>query len=229
MHNAVLLITLLLALPSWAANPPCTPVKKRPASPCCRCPSDPAIPLLTEQIGHLQQAVPGLTAAVTSLATATHNVSQAMTKPPPTPAPLAPFSRSDWLTLMAIIIALSAYMASLRWLLIDKYGRAKRKLCHLKSLPEDEMRARRIAQLTEDMQKHQQKIRAISWVDFTLAFPLFAIVYILFAPYLCQPAFSAPFIATLTFVVALLLLLRRHIREWKKTFNTWRKPEVICK
>lgn len=228
MRNAVLLITLLLALPGWAANPPCTPVKKRPASPCCACPSDPAIPQLTEQIGHLQQSVPGLTAAVTTLATATHNVGQAMTKPPPSSAPLAPFSRSEWLTLMAIIIALSAYLASLRWLLIDKYGRAKRKLCYLKSLTEDAARTQRIAQLNADMQKHQQKIRAISWVDFTLAFPLLAIVYLLFAPYLCQPAFTAPFIASLFFVVAILLLVARHVREWKKTFNAWRKPGVIC-
>ena len=228
MRNAILLITLILAWPAWAAGPTCTPIKKRPATPSCRCQPDPAIPHLTEQIGRLQQSVPGLTAAVITLATATDKVSQAMTKPPTPSALLSPFTRSEWLTLMAIIIALSAYLASLRWLLIDKYGRAKRKLCYLKSLPEDATRTKRIAQLNGDMQKHQQKIRAISLVDFTLAFPLLAIVLQLFGPYLREPAVNAPFIASLFFIVAIFLLVWRHLREWLKTLKAWLRPEVDC-
>ena len=231
MRNSILLIPLIFYVPGLSAAHPQSVTTKCSSPPtCCVSNTDIATRLLADNVGALQQSVLTLTTAVNNLGTATEKASKAVANlPAPPPTTPKPLGQDGWLTLMAIIIALSAYLATLRWILIDKLGRARRRVCYLRGQPENADRKERIDQITHEMQKHQRKIREISWVDFTLALPLLTIVYMLFSPYLCEPEWSAPFIAALFFVVAIFLLVGRHVGEWLKTIKAWANFEVVCK
>lgn len=232
MRSFALLILLAFLVPGVAvAHPPCVINKQVPSKPRCVNKTDVAIHQLADNVGGLQQTVPGLTAAVNRLATATE---QAQIKPPPPVRP-EPFDLGDSLTLMAIIIALSAYLASLRLGLIGRCGRLTRMSDYLaaelvkEGIKSDDVTRinQRLDGMRNDMREHQARIRAISLIDAVLAVPMLMLVWRIFAPYLCESAATGPFFIALFFVTAIVLLLIGHGREWLKTLGYWVKPPKI--
>lgn len=74
-----------------------------------------------------RQSMPGLTSAANTVATVTEEADK---NPVPLSrtGPAEELDSGDWLAVLAMAIALSAYMAALRWTLIGKYGEATTRI-----------------------------------------------------------------------------------------------------
>ena len=232
MRKVIAGISLIILLPYVSgANADC-PATKKPGrltrSPIKICP--PLIPLV-DQVKSFQGSLLGLTAAVNKLATATEDEAKGQSKSALS-QPLSKdlFDNGGWLTMMAIIIALSAYMAALRLSLIDKSGRAtRRKKLIMDNIKRLEWQEWRVIQLTAERAKldklqteiikYQEVIRRISFVDFILGVSLVSTIIRLFGPHLCPPQFSAVYIAIVSFVLAVAVFIYLHVREWIKTIG----------
>jgi len=238
MLKTIVLVTLFVISPYASgahAHCPTVPKKDNTNRP------HPELQQLVIEIHALQQSLPGLTSAVNRLAVATENSNikpiEPIAPPPPDPA----IDSSGWLTLLAILIALSAYMANLRWTLIDKCGKENRRQGFYQSriasidkessklgiADEKKEKKEELADEKSDLEEKNSKSKklyrahqiGIRWVSVVDAFLVFSSVFIflhLFLDYLLTPPWSLVRVALWSFAVAALVFIGLHAREWCK-------------
>jgi len=129
-------------------------------------------------------------------------------------SPKANIDSASWLTFLAILIALSAYMANLRWGLIQKIEQIDSRTGDF-----EDVKNYSDVDLAKKKEKYQGMINWISLTDFLLVVSAWACILLLFSPNICS-AFKWPeSIVVLFFILAAGVFTLMHITAWCKTIK----------
>jgi hypothetical protein len=215
MRNAIVVTALMILLPYVSGAIANCPATQKPGRltrpPAIICP--PSKPLV-DQVKSLQGSILGLTSAASKLATAAENETKGQSKSASSqPLSKELFDNTGWLTLMAVVIALFAYMAGLNWSLHDKIVQV------IQGRGREGLNTNDIERLKRQINKFRKAIWLISLGLFMLGASLVSIIILLFGPHLYPPQFSAAYIAIVSFVLAVVALFYFHSKEWRNVIR----------